>query len=67
MDMVPGLSLDFTRDGEPFGRLRAMSPAKRGIEWLAEPKDWVCLRLELSRAAQAESAPPNGSILKLPS
>ena len=61
MDTVPGLSLDFTRDGEPFGRLRAMSC----VEWLAEPKDWVCLRLELSRAAQAESAPPNGSILKL--
>jgi hypothetical protein len=34
----PGLSLDFARDGEPFGRLRATS----SVEWLIEPKPGVC-------------------------
>jgi hypothetical protein len=36
---LPGLFLDFIRDGEPFGRLRAMSC----VEWLPEPKAWACL------------------------
>jgi hypothetical protein len=38
---LPGLSLDFARDGEPFGRLRATS----SVEWLIEPKARVMLRV----------------------
>ncbi len=34
---LSGLSLDFARDGEPFGRLRAVSC----VEWPAEPKPGV--------------------------
>jgi hypothetical protein len=43
---LPGLSLDFALDGEPFGRLRAMSC----VEWLIEAKPGVRSGLILSDA-----------------